>query len=367
MILVRTILFLVLLLSFSTQVIASNAPHQPSLKVGFVTAGPVNDLGWNYAHNQGRLYLEQALHGQIETSVVENVPESAEVERVMEKMIAQGNKVIFATAYGYLEPSLRVAARHPDVIIMHAGLRLDPIPVKNVGTYFADPHDLFYIAGIVAGRMTKKNQIGYVGAHPVPPLLVSLNAFTLGAHSVNPKVKVKVVWTNNWCNSVLETEATKSLMDNGVDIIFANTDSPITIVKTAETNGVYSIGPAVDLSQFAPKGWLTGAKWNWGPLYVNIVQSILDHSWRRADSRYGVKEGYVQLSSFGEAVPKAVQSEALAILNKIKDDKFIVFKGPIKNREGILEVPSGQTAGHRDLEKMDWVVAGVEGPIPKGK
>jgi len=209
----KSIVFIVSLLFgliCASKLSSSGEVELKPLKVGFILVGSHLDYGWNYAHDQGRLYLEKHMSGQVQTTLVENVPESADVERVMEKMIAQGNKVIFATSYGYLEPALRVAGRHPEIIIMHAG-RSNQHPMKNVGTYFATQHDPNYAAGIVAGRMTKKNEIGYVGAHPVPPLLVSLNAFTLGAHSVNAKVKVHMVWTNTWHDPVLEAETAKSL------------------------------------------------------------------------------------------------------------------------------------------------------------
>jgi len=341
--------------------------NQRPLKVGFILVASRYDYGWNYLHDQGRLYLEAHLPGQIETTVAENVPENAEVERVMERMIAQGNRVIFATAYGYLESALRVAAKHPEVIIMHAGLRLDPLPVKNVGTYFADPHDPIYVSGMVAGMMTKANKIGYVGAHPVPPLLVNLNVFTLGVRAVNAKAQVKMVWTNSWHDPGLEVEAVNSLMETGVDVIFANLDSPVSVLQAAEKNHLYSVACPADLDKLAIKGWLTGAKWNWGPLYVKIVQSILDNTWQRSDSRYGAKEGYVQLSSFGASVPKVIQRQALEVWQKLKDGKFIVFKGPIKDRDGVLRIPAGQVANANYLAQMDWVVAGVQGSLPREK
>ncbi len=213
--------------------------------------------------------------------------------------------------------------------------------------------------------MTKKNEIGYVGAHPVPPLLVSLNAFTLGAHSVNPKVKVHMVWTNSWHDPVLEAEAAKSLIDQGVDVLMSQSDSSVAVVTVAEKNNLYSVGSHADLSHLAPHGWLTGSKWNWGPLYVKFVQSILDHSWKPENNRYGPKDNCIQLSSFGSAVPVAVQKEALAAFQKIKMGKFFVFKGPIKNREGVVKIPAGKIADSYYLETMDWVVEGIEGSIPK--
>ncbi len=350
---------------YSSNLACTGEINQRPLKIGFILVASRYDYGWNYLHDQGRLYLEKHLPGQVETTVVENVPENAEVERVMERMIAQGDKVIFATAYGYLESALKVAVRHPEIIILHAGLRLDPLPVKNVGTYFADPHDPIYVAGIVAGRMTKVNKIGYIGAHPVPPLLVNLNAFTLGVHAVNPKAKIIMLWTNSWHDPALEVEAVNSLTETGADIVFANLDSPVSVLQAAERKHLYSVACPADLNNLASTGWLTGAKWNWGPLYVKIIRSILDNTWQRADSRYDAKEGYVQLSLFGSVVPKAVQKNALEIFEELKTGKSIVFKGPIRDREGVLKIPAGQIADAKYLAQIDWVVSGVQGALPR--
>lgn len=337
------------------------------LKVGFIMVESVSDWGWNWAHNQGRLYLESKLGTQVQTTMAENVPESAEVERVMEKMIAQGVKLIFATSYGYLEPAWRVAARHPDVIIMHCG-RVNPHPMKNIGSYgicFGNYVNPDYVAGLVAGRMTKSNEIGYVGGHPVPALLLTLNAFTLGVRSVNPKAKVHVVWTNSWHDPPTEAEAAKGLIDKGVDVLSARVDSTLTIVETAEKNHIYSVAPYADLRQFAPKGWLTGNRLEWGPLYVRVTKSVLDHTWQSGDEKCNLNNEYGKLSSFGPAVPNEVQQEATVLLKEIEQGKFAVFKGPMKDRDGKERIPAGKIVNKDFLGGMNWAVCGVEGAIPK--
>jgi basic membrane protein A len=346
---------------------AGAAIDKGPLKVGFIMVESVSDYGWNWAHDQGRLFMESKLPNQVKTSVAENVPESAEVERVMEKMIAQGNKLIFATSYGYLEPAWRVAARHPDVIIMHCG-RPNPHPMKNIGSYgicFGNHYNPDYVAGVVAGRMTKTNEIGYVAAHPVPPLLLTINALALGARSVNPKVKVHVVWTNSWHDSPTEAEAAKGLIDKGVDVLAAHVDSTVTVVQTAEKNHIYSVGYHADVHHLAPKGWLTGNRLEWGPLYVRIAKSVLDHTWEPGDEKCSSKDEYGKLSSFGPAVPKAVQKEATDLLSKIEQGKFVVFKGPMKDRDGKERLAAGQIADNGYLGKIDWLVPGVEGSVPK--
>lgn len=335
------------------------------LKVGFITVGPVNDWGYNYAHNQGRLYMEKALRGQVVTSIAENIPESAEVERVMEKMIAQGGcRLLFPTSYGYYEPALRVGARHKDVVFESCG-RMDTSKSKNLATYFSRQYEPMYVSGIVAGRMTKKNVLGYIAAHPVPQVLQNINAFALGARQSNPKVKIKVIWTNKWSDAVTEAEAVKSLVESGADVLAMHVDSPRTIVQTAEKLGAYSVGYHANLQQFAPKGWLTGAMWNWGPLYVKIAQSVQDKTWQPGNFRHGMKDGYVQLSPFGKAVPKTVADEALTAKKKIEDGQFVVFQGPLKDRDGKQILSDKQKPDLAFIESMNWLAPGVEATLPK--
>jgi basic membrane protein A len=338
------------------------AATKTPLKVGFITVGPVTDWGWNYAHNEGRLYLEKNLPQQVQTTVVEKIPESAEVERVMEKLIAQGNRLIFSTSYGYLEPALRVAKRHSDVVIMQAAR---PATANNLGSYVGSLYEAMYVSGIVAGRMTKKNNVGFVAAHPVPIILQYINAFTLGAHSVNPKVTVHVTWTNSWSDPPTEAEAAKGLIEAGADVIGVVQDSPTAVVQTAEKEGAYSIGNHADLNKFAPKGWLTGGKWNWGPYYVKVANSVIANTWKPASDSLGMKDGAIELSSFGPSVPKSVQQEATAARKKIVQGELIIFKGPLKDRDGKTRLNEGQKADLKCLSEMDWFVPGVEGALPK--
>jgi len=347
-----------------TPAITSNEKTVQPLKIGFITVESVSDMGWNYAHNQGRLYMERALKGQVETSVVENIPENAEVERVMEKLIAQGNKMIFATSYGYLEPAVRMAKRHPDIFIFYVG-RPSPDFVKNLTAYINNPYQPMYVAGVVAGRMTKCNKIGYVAAHPVPPVLINLNAFALGARSVNPKAEVHVVWTNSWSDPPTEAEAARGLIDQGADVLAAHLDSTVTVVQIAEKNRLYSVGYHADIHHLAPQGWLIGQKWNWGPLYVKTVQSVLNRIWKGGNYLATSKENCAELSSIGKGVPPAVKKEALDLWAKIKADKFTIFRGPLKDRDGKIVIPAGKALDDTLLSQTDWVVAGIYGNLPK--
>jgi basic membrane protein A and related proteins len=334
------------------------------LKVGFITTGSINDFGYNYAHNQGRLYLQSALPNQVETSIVENIPENAEVERVMEKMVAQGTQLIFSTSYGFFDPALRVVARHPNVSILQCG-RESPKPIKNFATYNARAFEPMYVAGVVAGQVTKTNNMGFIGAHPMPVILQEINAFTLGARSVNPKVKVRVVWTNSWCDPPSEAEAAKGLIEQGADVLAMHLDSPIVVAQTAEQHGIYCVGYHTDLHKYAPKGFLTGAQWNWGPLYVAIVKSIQNHTWTAADKIYGLDADCMKVAPFGPAVTKKMQAQARAVQDKIAKHQFAIFQGPLVDREAKLQLPASKKADVAFINRMDFFVPGVEGVLPR--
>ncbi|MBY0360248.1 MAG: BMP family ABC transporter substrate-binding protein [Candidatus Obscuribacterales bacterium] len=339
------------------------ARAEAPLKIGFITTGPVNDLGWNYAHEQGRLFLQKTLGGQVETTVMESVPESAEAERVLEKMIAKGNKLIFTTSYGYLEPASRVAKRHPDVVIMQCQ-RSVPASWKNMGTYFANQYELMYVTGFVAGKMTKSAKLGYVSAHPVPVLINCINSFALGAKAANPKVKVQVVWTNSWSDPALEAEASKGLIESGVDVVVGQANA-LPVVKTAEKIGAYAIGCNADFAKLAPKAWLVGSRFNWGPLYVKMAKAVQDHTWKPGNYFYETKDGYYVLSDFGTSVPAKIRTEAIALKSKIEQGKLMVFAGPLKDREGKERVSAGKKASQQQIDNMEWFVPGVEGALPK--
>jgi basic membrane protein A and related proteins len=355
---------LVMLATIWFQAAPAAQEQEKPLNIGFITVGPVNDWGYNYAHNQGRLFLEHAMPQQVKTTIAENVPESAEVERVMEKMISKGATLIFPTSYGYYEPALKAGARHGNVVFEQCG-RMDTTGSKNLATYFAKQYEPMYICGMVAGGTTQKNKLGFIAAHPVPQVLQNINAFALGARSVNPKVTVSVVWTNKWSDPPTEAEAAKSLIESGADVLAMHLDSPLTVVQTAEKHGAYSVGYHADLQKFAPKRWLTGTMWDWGPLYVNIAKSVKDHAWKPGNYRYGMKDGYVKLSSFGPAVSKSVKDQALTMKKQIESGKYAVFQGPLADRDGKRLLAAGQKPDLAFIESMNWLAPGIEGALPK--
>lgn len=330
------------------------------LNIGFITVGPISDWGFNYSFNQARLYLDAKYDRKIKTSIVENISEGADVERVMQRMINSGANLLFPTSFGYMDPALKVAKNNPNAIIMHTGGYKTS---ANFGTYTAYLDEAFYLSGIVAGHMSKSNKIGFVAAHPIPPIVREINALTLGAQTVNPEIEVIVVWTGGWSDPAKETEAANALIDRGCDVITCHQDSPMAVVTTAERRKVYSIGCHADLSQFAPNGWLTGAEWNWGPFLEKIVNSVLEKTWKPELLRGGIKDNYVKLSKFGEVVPLDIQDEVLKIQSKIKNGEYQIFDGPIYNVDGDLMVEDSKIATFDQIEGMNWFVKGVKGTL----
>lgn len=357
--------FCTLLILAPASVVAKPTESQVKapLKVGFLCVGPITDWGFNYAHNQGRLFLESNSNGQVQTTIAEKIPENAEAERVLEKMIQAGNKLIFTTSYGYLEPVLRVAKRHPDVTFMQINRFQTG---HNLGTYFSQQYQPMYLAGMAAGRMTKSNKLGFVAAHPVPPLVQAINAFTLGARSVNPKVITKVIFINSWSDATLESEAVKGLAESGCDVIAHAQDNQNTILSACQTQKVYSVGFYTDARSLAPKSWLTGACLNWGPFYSQIAKQVQDKTWQAKIYAPGMSEqSYIQLASFGQSVPATVQAEIKAQQKRLEKGEFVIFAGPLNDRDNKLRIAKGQKPDIKQLSEMDWFVNGVQGALPK--
>ena len=333
---------------------------QEGLKVGFIYVGPVGDYGWSYAHDQGRQYLEKTLPG-VKTTFVESVPEGADAERVLTQLARSGHRVIFATSYGYGDAVLKVAERFPDVIFMHCSghNRRD-----NVGTYFGRMYQASYLSGVVAGKMTAKRLIGYVAPIPLPEVIRITNAFVLGAQAANPGVKVHVVWTNAWYDPATESEAANSLLDIGADVIATQSDSPAP-VQTAERRGAYGVGYNSDASRFAPVRHLASAIWHWGPYYVETIKRVRAGSWKSSDDWWPIGSGIVGLSSFGPAVTDGARKLMEQRTQDMHAGQFDVFWGPITDQAGKIRIASGEKATDDVLLRMDWLVEGVVGTVPK--
>lgn len=327
--------------------------------IGYIYVGPEKDYGYNTSHDLGRQYVEKNVAGT-KTLHVENIPETAEVSRVMERMIKSGASIVFATSYGYLDYAIELGKKYPKVAFMHAGgLKLG----DNVGTYWANSDDAIYLAGMAAGAVTKSGKLGFIAAFPIPQVVRSINAFTLGAQAVNPKVTTTVVWTGGWLNPAKEAEAANSLIDAGVDVIGEQVDSPITIAQTAEKRGIHVVGKDVDVARFAPKAVLTGASWNWGPTMVKVVNEIKAGTWKPSHIRGDLKDGTVILDAFGPAVPDATRKTILAKKADILADKFEVWSGPMSGQTGAEILAAGKPMGMEMLESMDFFVKGVIGTV----
>jgi basic membrane lipoprotein Med (substrate-binding protein (PBP1-ABC) superfamily) len=335
--------------------------------IGFLYVGPKNDYGYNQAAYEGSLAVKKAIPS-VKLLQAENVPETSEASRVMEKMIKDGATTIFATSYGHLEPALEVAAKHPEVTFEHqGGQKLAP----NLGTYFGTIYEAQYLTGMAAGLSTKTDKLGYVVAVPIPQTLLNINAFELGAQSVNPKAKTTVVFTNTWCDPGKQALAANTLIEGGADVLSQHQDCTKTVVETTEKAGAMSVGYHADASSLAPKGWLTGSVWNWGPLYSDIVQTIVDGKWKGskydADYRVGFADSdVIKLAPFGSAVTPEVEKEVLAKQEEMKSKDFYPFQGPIVDQAGKTQVPKGTNPTPADLEKTDYLVEGVVGKIPTG-
>ncbi|MBQ0958280.1 BMP family ABC transporter substrate-binding protein [Ideonella sp. 4Y11] len=338
---------------------AAPAKAEP-LKIAFAYVGPVGDGGWTFAHDNARKALEKELGDKIVTSFVEKVPEAADAERVFRDMIGQGNTLIFGTTFGYMEPMLKVAADSPNVKFEHAtGYKTAP----NMRTYDSRTYEGAYMAGVVAGAMTKSNTLGVVGSIPIPEVIRNINSFTMGAQSVNPKVKTKVVWVNEWFNPPKETEAATALINGGADVLMQNTDSPA-VLKTAQEKGKRAFGWDSDMTAYGPKAHLGSAVINWGPYYIKATKDALEGKWATGQSWWGVKEGAIDFVSIAEDVPADVKAKVDAVKAGLKDGSFAIWKGPIVDNTGKEVLAKDAVADDAFLGGIKFYVKGVEGKVP---
>jgi simple sugar transport system substrate-binding protein len=342
---------------------AAAAPAAEPLKAAWVYLGPVGDAGWTFAHDQGRKAVEAEFGDKVKTTYVEKVPESADAERVIRDLAAQGNKIIFTTSFGYMEPTVKVAAEFPDVKFEHAtGYKTAP----NLGVYDIRFYQDAYLSGVIAGAMTKSNVLGFVASFPIPEVLRNINAYTLGAQSINPKVTTKVVWISTWFDPPKEAEAAQSLINAGADVLLQNTDSSA-VLQTAEKNGKYAFGWDADMSAIAPKAHLASNLVYWGPYYKMAVKDVMDGTWKSERSVWGAKEGANDVIKIADAVPEEIKKKVAEIKAAYKDGSFDPFKGPIVDNTGKERLPADQMPDQAWKDKVDFYVKGVDGQIPTGK
>jgi simple sugar transport system substrate-binding protein len=340
---------------------AAPAPAAP-LNIAFAYVGPVGDGGWTFAHDNARKALEKEFGDKIKTTFVESVPEGADAERVFRDMVGQGNKLIFGTTFGYMEPMLKVAADSKEVKFEHAtGYKTS----DNMRTYDSRTYEGAYMAGVIAGAMTKSNTLGVVGSVPIPEVLRNINSFTLGAQSVNPKITTKVVWVNEWFSPPKETEAATALINGGADVLFQNTDSPA-VLKTAQEKGKRAFGWDSDMTAYGPKAHLASAVINWGPYYIKATKDALEGKWATGASWWGVKEGAIDIVSIADDVPADIKTKVETVKAGLKDGSFSIWKGPIVGQDGKELVAAGAVADDKFLSGVNFYVKGVEGKVPGG-
>jgi basic membrane protein A len=340
---------------------AAPARAEEPLKVAFVYVGPVGDAGWTYAHDQGRLAMEKNMAGKVKSTFVESVPEGADSERVIRKLAADGNKLIFTTSFGYMNPTEKVAKAFPNVVFEHAtGFKTG----KNLGVYESRLYEGAYLLGVVAGKMTKSKSLGVVASFPIPEVIRNINAFTLGAQSVNPGIKTRVIWVNSWYDPAKERQAAETLIAQGVDVLNQNTDSPATL-QVAQEKGVYAFGWDSDMSKFAPKAHLTASTNNWGDFYTETAKSVIAGTWKTGEVRGGLKEGMVKMAPLNPVVPAAAAKAFEEKKAAIASGTFHPFQGPLKDQSGAVRVAAGALMPLKEMLSLNYYVQGVEGSIPK--
>ncbi len=343
---------------------ASAPAKAEPLKIAFAYLGPAGDHGWTFAHDTARKAIEKEFGDKIVTSFVENVPESADAERIFRDMASQGNKLIFGTSFGYMEPMLKVAEDFKDTKFEHAtGYK----QTDNLRSYDSRSYMGAYMAGIIAGKMTKTNTLGVVGSIAVPEVIRNINAYTLGAQSVNPKIKTKVVWVGSWFDPPKETEAAQSLINGGADVLLQNTDSTA-VLQTAEKNKKYAFGWDSDMSKFAPEAHLASAIINWTPYYSKAVKDVLEGTWTgKTATWWGVKEGANDIVAISDKVPADVKELVAKTKAGLADGSVDVFKAPLIGQDGKPALKQGETADDKFLGGMLFYVKGVDGKVPSDK
>ncbi len=334
--------------------------QQDPLKVGFVYVSPIGDAGWTFQHDLARKQMEQALGNKVTTSFVESVAEGADAERVIREMAASGHDLIFATSFGYMNYVDRVSKQFPDVKFMHAtGYKSGP----NFNNYNARFYEGRYLTGVIAGEMTKSDVLGYIAAFPIPEVLQGINAFTLGAQSVNPDIEVRVIWVNSWYDPGKEREAAMALIAQGADVITHHTDSTAA-VQAAQEKGVYAVAYHSDMSKYGKDAHLTATTHHWGNYYTQAAQKALAQNGMAESIWGGIKDGFIDLAPINPAVPQATQDKVAALKQQIKDGSFHPFTGPIVAQDGKEVLPAGQPMSDQALGQMNYYVKGVSSKMP---
>ena len=327
------------------------------LKVGIIFVGSQRDLGWNQAAAAGADYVEQTLP-DVEIIRAENIPETVEVQAVAEQMIRDGATIVIPTSFGYSDPTKAILEKHPEIVFLHLG---DLEIYENYGSFFANIWQLEYAAGRAAGKTTKSNKLGFIAAFPIPPSLLNINAFHLGALSINPDVQTTVVFTNDWCDPAKQVTAVNSMTDAGVDVLSLHQDCTKTVIEAAERAGVWVTGYHYDASAAAPNYWITGATWNWGPIMAQVIHEIRTGVYQSSVKLAGIEAGWAKLAPFGSGVAEETRQLVMDTVKGLRDGSISPFTGPIYDQDGEIRIAEGETATDESLQSIDWLVQGVVG------
>ena len=331
------------------------------LKVGFIYVGPIGDGGWTFQHDQGRLAVVEAFGDKVETVYQESVPEGADAERVMTQMALSGCGLIFTTSFGYMDQTVAVAEKFPDIKFEHAtGYK----QAANLATYDARFYEGRAVLGHIAGKMTKTNKIGYIASFPIPEVIQGINSSFMHARKVNPAVEMSVVWAYTWFDPAKEADAAKALIDQGVDVILQHTDSTAPLAEAAKTPGIIGFGQASDMAAFSPSPRVTSIIDNWAPYYVKRVQAVLDGTWTSGHTWGGMKDGEVVMGEITDAIPAELKAEAEGMIAAITAGTYHPFTGPINKQDGSVFLADGEVATDEQLVTMNFYVEGMVGDIP---
>ncbi len=342
--------------------LAGAATAQDKTKVGFIYVGPIGDGGWTYEHDQGRLAVEEHFGDKVETVYQESVPEGADAERAITQMALRGADLIFTTSFGFMDPTVNVAAKFPDVKFEHAtGYKTAP----NVSTYSARFYEGRAIQGHIAGKMTKSNIIGYVASYPIPEVIRGINAAFIHARKVNPDVQFKIIWAFTWYDPSKEADAATALIDQGADVILQHTDSTAPQAVAQERGDVVTFGQASDMGQYAPFPRVSSIIDDWAPYYIARTQAVMDGTWESKETWDGIGPGMVAIGEITDAVPADVKAEALAMKEAIAKGDYHPFTGPLKKQDGSDWLAEGEVADDGTLLGMNFYVEGLEGEIPQ--
>jgi basic membrane protein A len=334
-----------------------SAKQQAAFKAAWIYVGPHNDGGWSQAHDQGRLKVDKALGSKVQTTFKENVPEGPQVSQVIDSLVRDGNKIIFATSFGFQSAMKAAAAKYPDVKFEMA---TGTYTSKNMAEYFGAGEDAIYLSGMAAGAATKNGTIGYIVPFAIPEVIRHANAFALGAQAIRPNVKVKLIWTNSWFDLAKEKKAAESLVAAGADVLGQNVDSP-SAGQYAQSKGVPWVGYDSNAKKFAPTSWLTAAVYNWGPYYTKRVTAAMNGTWKTGFYYGTIKDGMIDIAPYGPKVSAATKAKIAAKKAAIKAGTFYEFAGPLYDQKGKLRIPKGKRMTVKDLYAMDWLVKGVVG------